>query len=160
MNWIVIFQVTLYDTAGMERFEGTIPPTYFRQARAVIFVYSLTSSESINNIRNWDDSVSPERLEYAGVKGELIRVLCGNKSDLESKREVTIDCASTVAENYNIDEGLVFEISALHGDGFDDMFAEVVRAMKKTSTEQTSDTIALNADKTKKKDGGGCCSKK
>ncbi len=140
----------------MERFEGTIPPTYFRQARAVIFVYSLANSESINNIRSWDDSASPQRLEYAGVEGDIIRVLCGNKSDLTTKREVSEDCTFTVAENCQVDDNLVFEISALHGDGFDDMFTEIVRIMRKKNKEKSSDAIALDSYKKGKKKGNGC----
>ncbi len=63
----------------MERFEGTIPPTYFRSARAVIFVYSIISADTINNIESWTESVSPQRLEFVGNMGEIIRVIVGNK---------------------------------------------------------------------------------
>ena len=75
----LLFQITLYDTAGMERFEGTIPPTYFRSARAVILVYSISSTDSINNIESWMESITPQRLEYVGHIGEILRVIVGNK---------------------------------------------------------------------------------
>lgn len=117
----------------MERFEGTIPPTYFRSARVVIFVYSITNTESFNNIVNWEDSVSPQRLEYVGVGGNLIRVLVGNKLDLEHQRDVQKDSAMTIAENYDIEPHLIFEISALEGFGFDAMFEDVVREIRKQS---------------------------
>ena len=131
---IVCLQLTLYDTAGMERFEGTIPPTYFRHARVVIFVYSITSMESFSDIVNWDESVSPQRMEYVGIKDNLIRVLVGNKTDLEDQREVPRDSALNIAENYDIDQHLIFEISAKDGSGFDEMFEEVVREIRKQSS--------------------------
>ena len=41
----------------MERFEATVPPTYFRNAKAVIFVYAINDQESINNIIHWSQSL-------------------------------------------------------------------------------------------------------
>jgi len=144
----------------MERFEGTIPPTYFRQARGVIFVYAIDNSESINNINSWGDSISPERLQYAGVQEDLIRILCGNKLDLEKKREVTEDRAYIVADNCHFEENHVFEISALNGDGFEKMFAELVRAIRASTTDETVGSTSVDlgsSKKSKKKTDGGCC---
>ena len=121
----------------------------------VIFVYSITCSESINSIRNWESSIP----EYMVFGDETILVLCGNKSDQEEVREVSRDRAITAAENHEIDEQLVFEICALNGSGFDDMFAKIIRAVRKTGIEQYSDTIVLGTDTSNGK-GGGSCSKK
>lgn len=124
----------------MERFEGTIPPTYFRSAKVVVFVYSISSSDSINSIVNWADSVSPQRLEYVGHMGEIIRVLVGNKVDLEDDRDVPTSRGEETASNYDIDENLFFEISAKTGKGFDEMFEAIVREIIKKSKgkEQTA----------------------
>lgn len=135
----------------MERFEGTIPPTYFRSARAVIFVYSITNTDSIGDIASWTDSVSPQRLEYVGVMGELVRVLVGNKVDLEAEREVQTDRGLETAENYDIEKHLVFEMSALEGTGFDQVFEAIIREIRKTS-DNTQATLSLPP----RKSGSGC----
>ena len=68
------------------------------------------------------------------MKGGLIRVLVGNKLDLEHQREVQGDSALTIAENYDIEQHLIFEISALEGSGFDKMLEEVVREIRKQTS--------------------------
>jgi GTPase SAR1 family protein len=148
-------QVTLYDTAGMERFEGTIPPTYFRSAKVVIFVYSITENDSISNIESWMDSVSPQRIGAGGI----IRALVGNKVDMEADREVDTERGRQVAENCGIDRDLFFEISALEGTGFDDMFQALVRAIRNFGKEEALAGISLSANdgkRTDKKTGCAC----
>ena len=120
-------QLSLYDTAGMERYEGTVPPSYFRHAKAVIFVYSIDSQESIDNIMHWADSVSPQRLEFVGTHGGIIRLLVGNKSDLEDDRQVSTKRGRDTAENLEIGSENFFEISAKNGDGFDEVFQVVAK---------------------------------
>ena len=124
-------------------------------------MYAIDNSESINNINGWGDSITPERLEYAGVQGDIIRILCGNKLDLEKKREVTEDRAYIVADNCHFEENHVFEISALNGDGFEKMFSEVVRTIRALNKDETTEstTVDLGSSKKQKKknDGSGCC---
>ena len=118
----LLLQLNLYDTAGMERYEGTVPPSYFRQAKAVIFVYSITNTESIDNIMHWSDSVSPQRLQFVGTNIEILRLLVGNKSDLDDDRQVSTKRGTDTAENLEIAPENFFEISAKTGDGFDKLF--------------------------------------
>ena len=111
----------------MERYEGTVPPSYFRQAKAVIFVYSIDNPETIDNIMHWSDSVSPQRLEFVGTRGEILRVLVGNKSDLEDDRQVSTKRGKDTAEALEIGNENFFEISAKSGKGFDELFQFVAR---------------------------------
>ena len=135
----------------MERFEGTIPPTYFRAAKAVIFVYSVTEPDSISDIESWMDSVSPQRMEYMGNEpAKIIRFLVGNKIDLEGDRTVDTDRGVQVAENCDIERSKFFEISALEGDGFDQMFENIVREIRKGGENKPSATVSLTNN-----DGGG-----
>lgn len=120
--------MTLYDTAGMERFEGTVPPTYFRNACAVIFVYAINTSESINNIPSWAENISVQRL--GPMSNTIIKALVGNKSDLDSDREVTVMRGKETAERSEIPKHLVFEVSAMTGQGVDKMFATIARELK------------------------------
>ena len=111
----------------MERYEGTVPPSYFRHAKAVIFVYAIDNKESIDNIIHWADSVTPQRLEFVGTHKGIIRFLVGNKSDLEDGREVATSRGKDTADNLDIDSENFFEISAKEGGGFDDLFQAVAR---------------------------------
>ena len=152
-------QLILYDTAGMERFEGTIPPTYFRSAKVVIFVYSITNTDSIDSITNWAESVSPQRLEYVGNMGEIIRILVGNKVDLEDERVVSRSRAEETMRNYEMNEDLFFEISALEGTSFDELFEAIVRVLRK-SDKGVQDTATISLPNTNRSSGSGCCAKK
>ena len=117
----------LYDTAGMERYEATVPPSYFRHAKGVIFVYAIDSQESIENIMHWADSVSPHRLEFVGTHNAILRFLVGNKTDLEDNRTVSTKRGRDTADNLEIDSTNFFEISAKTGAGFDECFQAIAR---------------------------------
>lgn len=120
--------MTLFDTAGMERFTDTVPPTYFRHAGIVILVYSIDNAESIGNILNiWTDNFSPHRIGDSSYS--LARVLVGNKSDLEEERDVSRDRAIETAHLCDIPMDMVFEISAQTGEGFDDVFSKLARIL-------------------------------
>ena len=104
----------------MERFEATVPPTYFRNARAVIFVYAVNNQESIDNIIHWTESVSYQRL--GDMSQTLIRALVANKIDLEDERIVEKERGLNTAERCEIDKEMYFEVSAKSGEGVDEMF--------------------------------------
>ena len=117
----------------MERIEGTVPPTYFRNAKAIILVYSVGNNDSIDNIVDWAASVTPERFEYLGSLGEVFRALVGNKIDLEKKeRVVDMTRATDTAEICRLNEDLVFEVSAKTGEGVDKMFEAIARKILKS----------------------------
>lgn len=93
-----------------------------------------------------------------GGAGEIVRVLVGNKVDLEEEKEVSTDRGRQVAENCDIDKGLFFEISALEGTEFDEMFEAIVREIR-NAENPTSATATLSlsrAEKTGKSSGCAC----
>ena len=146
--------MTLFDTAGMERFEGTLPPTYFRNAFSVIFMYAINNSESISSIALWADSVS---VQHIGDQGKnIIKALVGNKCDLEEEREVNTMRAKETAQRSDIKDDMVFEISAKTGEGVEEMFAKVARAfqMRQKKLEPSKSTFPQEQPKQKKQ----CCS--
>ena len=141
--------MTLYDTAGMERFEATVPPTYFRNAKAVILVYAINNAESIGNITNWADSMSYQRLGSASQS--LVRALVGNKLDLDGSggRQVMRTRGENTAENCEISHDMFFEVSAKTGQGVDEMFAAVARQIKGSGGQGNRVTAKLNAERKK-----------
>lgn len=114
-----ILQMTLYDTAGVERHTQTMLPTYFRRSKAIILVYSINNEESFGDIgSNWLENSTH-------ADGEVRLVLVGNKVDLERKRSVSHDRALQYALINGIDQDMVFEISAKTGVGIKEMFDAV-----------------------------------
>lgn len=120
--------MTLFDTAGVERYTQTIPPTYYRKAKVVLLVYSVDNSDSFNAISsNWVDIPS-------SVDDLHITAIVGNKCDLnedeEAEQFIPRRRALTLASNLEINPNLVFEVSALTGKGFQAMFDRVALEMQ------------------------------
>ena len=141
-------QITLYDTAGMEKYQSTLPPTYFRQARAIIFVYAINDEESFTGLNNWLDNVAVVR--------DTIRVIVGNKTDLSnvsSNKCVDSSTAAQWASNNDIDSSMVFRVSAKSGDQVMEMFQQIADIVcPKSNRRKTAPPEQQNGD--------GCCNKK
>ncbi|KAH3763732.1 Protein ras-2 [Pelomyxa schiedti] len=96
---------------------------YIRVSNGFIILYSITSTSSFNEVRS----------TYAHIK-ELKDIICprqpfacvivGNKVDLETEREVTIEQGVSLATSLNLP---FFETCALTGLQVDDVFSEVTR---------------------------------
>ena len=117
-------QMTLWDTAGIERHMSTIPPTYFRSAKGVILVYSISDQETFESLTNWVDNT----VSAMGIGNQdLVKVLVGNKSDLSSERQVDLERAREFGRGYEIAEDHVLEVSAKDGTGVQELFDLVAR---------------------------------
>ena len=128
-----LFQMTMYDTAGVERHTQTMLPTYFRWAKAIILVYSIDNMESFGDIgSNWLDN-------SLNSASDALVALVGNKVDLESKRVISRERALQYALINDIDRSMVFEISAKTGHGVTEMFDAIVKKIE--PVQQTQSTI-------------------
>ena len=136
----------------MERFDSTVPPTYFRHARAVVFVYAINSQESIDNIVHWSESITPQRL--GPQRTEMICALVGNKSDDEN-REVTLKRGRDTADVCGFDKDLVFEASAKTGQGVDEMFDTIADRLVLSGEELQSSQQRPSTSANKK--AVSCC---
>jgi len=109
----------IWDTAGQERYHS-LAPMYYRGAKAAIVVYDITSTASFERAKDW-----VAQLRKDGPPSIVI-ALCGNKSDLGSKREVSETEAKALADV----SGLLFmETSAKTGFNVEDMFEMVAQAL-------------------------------
>lgn len=88
-------KLQVWDTAGQERFR-TITPAYFRSAMGVILVYDITNAQTFNNIQRWMQNVE----DFADPS--IVRVLVGNKIDLQSQRQVSRSKGQDLAREYDI----------------------------------------------------------
>ena len=82
-----------------------------------MLIYSIDDSDTFDSLTGWSENAVSAR-----VGGETLFVLIGNKSDLATNRQVEKSRALQYAKNIDIEDDMVFEISALTGDGFDSMF--------------------------------------
>eukprot|EP00794_Sanderia_malayensis_P016749 gene16749-18443_t len=98
--------LNLWDTVGQERF-NSLPPSYFRKADVVVLVYDLIKNVSFTSIRSWIKTI----FEY--VDENVLLVLCGNKTDLDHRRQVKEENAIKLAKD---NDAIFLETSAKNGD--------------------------------------------
>jgi len=77
-------KLAIWDTAGQERFR-TLTPSYYRGGQGVIVVYDVTNRDSFSKVDNW-----LTELETYSTNLDLVKMLVGNKCDLESQGERTV----------------------------------------------------------------------
>ncbi|KAI8372719.1 rab protein 6 [Radiomyces spectabilis] len=112
-------RLQLWDTAGQERFRSLIP-SYIRDSSVCVVVYDITNRNSFVNTSRWIDDVRAER----GT--DVIIVLVGNKTDLNDKRQVTVEDGEKKAKDYNI---MFVETSAKAGYNVKALFRKIGHAL-------------------------------
>ena len=108
-------KLQVWDTAGQDAFKS-ITRSYYRNAAGALVVYDITNKQSFINVKKW--------LEEAQVNGnkEMVLALVGNKSDLESKRQVSQQEGLDFANK----NGLIFiETSAVSASNVSQVFMNV-----------------------------------
>ena len=80
-----IIRLQIWDTAGQEKF-NSITSSYYKSTDVVIFVYSINSRNSFERITQWAKQVD----DNSSKDEQQLRFLIGNKSDLNSDRQVTL----------------------------------------------------------------------
>ncbi|KAI8875295.1 ras-domain-containing protein [Backusella circina FSU 941] len=122
-------RLQLWDTAGQERFRSLIP-SYIRDSSVAIIVYDISNRESFLSTSKWIEDVRAER------GNEAIVVLVGNKTDLNEKREVTVEEGEKKAKELNT---MFVETSAKAGFNVKILFRKVAQALPCMSNNQTTD---------------------
>jgi len=103
-------------------------------------VYDVTDKESFRAIENWMAEVEKYASESA------IKIIVGNKIDIEDKRKVTLDEGKDVAGRYNVK---FLETSAKTAKGVSEAFQALTKEIKgkvlpKKSTAGLSKTCKSN----------------
>ena len=144
----------IWDTAGQERFKNIIA-SYYRGAHGILLLYDVTDRESFKNLSNWLIEIEKN------ANKNILKVLIGNKTDLEEKRIISYNQGKEFADTY----GLKYvETSAKKNlnvtEAFETLGREIMAANadKKITRQKQNKTITvskaqdLNIDKKE-----GCC---
>lgn len=142
-------KLLLYDTAGQEKFRSLIP-LYTKEAKIIFFIYDITNSDSFLSIEKWYNALTNVN------KDESIFFLIGNKIDLINERQVQEEEGKIYAESHNFN---FQEVSALTGDGIDNLFLKKLSSQIKTQflnndknyRDQEEEQLKVNLNEIKEK---------
>ena len=130
-------KIQIWDTAGQERYKS-ITNAYYKGAKGAFVVYDITREITFKNTDTWIGELKTNGSE------DVFIVLIGNKCDLESQREVSLEQATKKAELYKI---LFCETSALQSKNIEYAFQLMIEQIaKKLMTNKE------NEEKTKKEE--------
>ena len=119
-------KMQIWDTAGQERFKNIIA-SYYRGAHGILLIYDVTDKDSFKNLSNWLIEIEKN------ASKNVLKVLIGNKSDLEDKRVVTYNQGKEFADTY----GLKFiETSAKKNLNVNEAFETLGRELMSASEEK------------------------
>ncbi|XP_023549172.1 ras-related protein RABA5b-like [Cucurbita pepo subsp. pepo] len=149
----------IWDTAGQERFRA-VTSAYYRGAVGALIVYDISRRSSFDSVKRW--------LDELGVHCDTatIRMLVGNKCDLENIRDVHVGEGKYLAE----EEGLFFmETSALDSTNVKTAFELVIKEIYNNvsrkvlnsdsyKAELSVNRVSLADGAASSKKGFSCCS--
>lgn len=117
----------------------------YKNAHAILLLYDITNRESFDNISVWMKEINEN------IGSDIIKVLVGNKCDLEDERKVNEKEGNDAAAEYNI---RFFEVSALSNQNvvavFDYLTDELLKDFKSGKGEFNGRSTIMNL---KKKEG-------
>ncbi|KAI7808570.1 ras-related protein Ral-B [Triplophysa rosa] len=90
-------QIDILDTAGQEDY-AAIRDNYFRSGEGFLLVFSITEHESFTATVEFREQI----LRVKAEEDKIPLLLVGNKSDLEDRRQVSVDEARGKAEEWGV----------------------------------------------------------
>ena len=126
-----LIKLQIWDTAGHEKFR-TITTSYYKSAHAIIILYDITEQSSFDHINNW--MIEIDKFAKQGV----LRIIVGNKKDLESKRQVSTKDAESLADKYGIK---FMEVSAKDNTNIDALFLNIIKRLLENYLKSKGDSI-------------------
>jgi len=88
-------KMQIWDTAGQERFKNIIS-SYYRGAHGILLIYDVTDKDSFRNLANWLIEIEKN------ANKNVLKVVIGNKTDLENRRVITYNQGKEFADTYGL----------------------------------------------------------
>ncbi|XP_042780264.1 ras-related protein Rab-2A isoform X2 [Panthera tigris] len=118
-------KLQIWDTAGQESFRS-ITRSYYRGAAGALLVYDITRRDTFNHLTTWLEDARQHS------NSNMVIMLIGNKSDLESRREVKKEEGEAFAREH----GLIFmETSAKTASNVEEFLYFIFQAFINTAKE-------------------------
>ena len=152
-----LVNVRIMDTAGMEIFRA-INSTYYKSANCCLLVYDITNIDSFNDCEiYYNEKINQNCPENIPI------ILLGNKTDLETDRQVPPEKAANFALKYNY---IFMETSCLKNENVADAFEALIemtnREMlinkEKMKNEEETKKIVIDNVEINEKHKKSCCS--
>ena len=131
----------IWDTAGEDRMK-TMTYSYYRGCHVILIVFDVTNELSFKNVTNWVECIN----KFA--KSNVLRILVGNKTDLEDKRVITTEEGKQLAEENGLK---YYEISALKIQGLQEMFEDIAKEYVEIYEQKSFKNFQLQKKQTIKK---------
>ena len=122
-------QVSILDTAGMEDYVSLIDH-WIEKKEAFVLVCSVQMPQSIERLREFYEKIM-HRYEMKDPMKSPVMVIAANKIDVQDRLVTTEHLTQLAAELGNIK---LFEVSAQSNTNIDDMFAYIIRELRKKRT--------------------------
>ena len=147
-------QVSLWDTAGLERFPGSPFYSHYRRATGALLVYSVEDPRTFETLQDW----ITEATHF--VEPLFKWALIGNKCDLSSE----IDSRRVEARCDQLQVTVSYAVSAKTGHNVKKAFNDLVAAIHRSNKQQNTvghgrsfeSSIQLNGD-TLRTQSKQCC---
>ena len=114
-----VIKVSIYDTAGEERFK-TLIKHYYRGANGILLIFDLTKKSTFDKLNFWLEDLR----ENSDNIDNLYIHLIGNKNDLEEQRAISFEEATNFAKKNKLP---YMEVSAKTGKNIRNLFDEVIK---------------------------------
>ena len=135
---LYLFQFKIWDSAGQERFKS-LTTSYYRNSDAAILVYGIDDEESFESLHRWT-----KELDRCGKDG-LIKIIVGNKSDLEEERAVSQESAVGFALADNA--AAAVECSAKENENIEQLFQALARKLISMNSGQFGKAYIKNLNR-------------
>ncbi len=126
-------KMQIWDTAGHEKFR-TITTSYYKSAQAIIILYDITQKSSFDHIRNWITEI-----DKFGKQG-VLKVIVGNKLDLENNRKISKEDAENLALKYGLK---LWEVSAKDNTNIEEMFVDTIKTLLEKNSKIISESSSM-----------------
>mgnify|MGYP002423835973 CR=1 FL=1 len=104
--------------------------SYYRGAMGIMLVYDVTQARSFENINKWLRNIDDHAYD------DVVKMLIGNKCDMENQRCITRARGEALAREHAIP---FFETSAKDNQNIEKAFFEVTRLILKKTPASSSD---------------------